>query len=302
MQGLLTRRLGFGLVAALTTAALAAPVCRAGSILADEGRVGLAYLGITLAPPTNAAPANGASGLSGLTVRDVDPSGPAAGQVETGDLLRSVNSQMLFNVPQFDALLATLRPGEPVDLHLYRGGQGRTVSIPLDERFPPAADLLAGAPDATDATNEEGGRAAALASQPHRGEPVDVLIDRIRGAFEQTIPEAALNGAQTEQFMEEVRRQIVESTSPPPPEDPNSYRIVKSPADQPPSGANRSTVRTEEAASLSVELVNGVRTYTYRDEKGNLQQGSMESSDDRRNMPIEAWKMLYRMEREGQAP
>lgn len=102
-----------------------------------------AWLGLSASPPPPALRHQlKLPDGTGLVVDFVQPNSPAqkAG-VRQYDLLVKLNDQLLINSPQMSVLVRTYKPGEEIQLDLFREGQRKTIPVTLVEHeLPPIND------------------------------------------------------------------------------------------------------------------------------------------------------------------
>lgn len=124
---------------------------------------------------------------------------------------------------------------------------------------------------------------------------MEQLVEHIRRTYEQYLSPHALDEATLSTVPADRRRHPAAALTMPP-EDPDAYRY-RPIADIQPSDDQNTMTRGGAEASLSLSVRDGQRVYTYRDTAGNvIHEGPLETSEDRRNVPIEVWKLLYEME------
>ncbi len=98
----------------------------------------------TQLPPERRAETGLPEGV-GLLVRHVLSGSPAeAAGLRRDDVLHKLDDQILFNDPQFRALLRLHRPGDTITLTFIRQGKPHTVTVRLDVREVPVGDVPAG--------------------------------------------------------------------------------------------------------------------------------------------------------------
>lgn len=132
---------------------------------------------------------------------------------------------------------------------------------------------------------------------PPSAPDIDALLDGIRRAYEHSLPPEVSTPAQIEQFMHDVRLEL-EAADLVPPLDPDAYRTRRPPVVAP-ADEGRATVRVDEDSSITLGERDGEQVYTVRDAEGNIvHEGTLESREDRENIPIDVWKELYQLERE----
>jgi S1-C subfamily serine protease len=88
-----------------------------------QGRLGLLVQGVT---PALLA---GTGASSGVIVTAVDPTGPAAGQVDVTDVVEAVDDEAVGSYEHWEARMARLAPGDVVTLHVRHRGGIRDVSL-----------------------------------------------------------------------------------------------------------------------------------------------------------------------------
>lgn len=74
----------------------------------------------------------------GVLVGFVDPTGPAAGKIEEGDILTRFDDQILVNTSQFQSLVRLRKAGDSVKLTLVRGAEVQVAEVKLEARVPKA--------------------------------------------------------------------------------------------------------------------------------------------------------------------
>lgn len=127
--------------AGVRTLVPASLVLEAASALADGYSRLRGDLGILWQPLT--APLSKATGAPfGVVVAGVRPDGPAAGQLQAGDVVQSIAGRAVRSIPEAMMGVSALAPGEPVPLVVVRGRD----TLPLE--LTPVA--MAGSPDVAD--------------------------------------------------------------------------------------------------------------------------------------------------------
>lgn len=99
------------------------------------------WIGVNVQPLTPALMA--ASGAArGVVVSWVDPAGPAAGSIQPGDVLESMDDpQTGLTEDAFAARTARMLAGDAITLHVRRGELAQPVRLTAIERAPPVATL-----------------------------------------------------------------------------------------------------------------------------------------------------------------
>jgi len=102
--------------------------------LVEYGHVKRPRIGVTIADVVaEDAEAYGLPSVSGVLVQTVDERGPSAGALEQEDVIVALDGQPMGYVSELQAEIAERRPGDEVDLTVYRDGERRTVSVRLEE-------------------------------------------------------------------------------------------------------------------------------------------------------------------------
>ena len=79
------------------------------------------------------AEAYGLPSVSGILVQSVDESGPSARALQQEDVIRALDGQPVGYVSELQAEIAERRPGDRVELTIFRGGRETSVDIRLGE-------------------------------------------------------------------------------------------------------------------------------------------------------------------------
>jgi serine protease Do len=80
------------------------------------------------------AAAFGLDAARGAIITEVDPKGPAAGKLRTGDIILRVNDQDASDMPAVARLIAMTPAGEVLHVQLLRGGAEQSVAVTVAER------------------------------------------------------------------------------------------------------------------------------------------------------------------------
>ena len=103
--------------------------------LLATGEVRVGFLGITPTRLTaELAEQFGIETEVGVLVFDVLTDGPAAGELEQGDVITAVDGEEIETIGELFAVLRNLRPGERVTVTVLRDGREQEVRITLGER------------------------------------------------------------------------------------------------------------------------------------------------------------------------
>lgn len=98
--------------------------------LISSGRVTRGYLGVGVQDLTPAIAARlGARGHQGALIVDVQPNGPAAGQLRPGDIVTAVNGEAIIAPSGLMRALAKAQPGAKLALTVLRDGQNKSVTV-----------------------------------------------------------------------------------------------------------------------------------------------------------------------------
>jgi putative serine protease PepD len=96
------------------------------SQLEQSGHVSHGYLGVSTADPQSG---------SGALVGGVQPGSPAAGAgLQQGDVIKSVNGTQIVKSDDVAAAIASLKPGDKVQLGIERNGSSKTVTVTLGQQ------------------------------------------------------------------------------------------------------------------------------------------------------------------------
>jgi serine protease Do len=112
--------------------------------LREKGTVTRAWLGIQIQPVTAEIADNlGFKGTKGAVVAQPQPNSPAAkAGIKSGDIITSLNGDVVENPRTLSKKIAAATPGAPVKLVVFRQGNEETVQVTLGEL--PSEDPAAG--------------------------------------------------------------------------------------------------------------------------------------------------------------
>lgn len=131
-------------------------------------------------------------------------------------------------------------------------------------------------------------------------EQVDILVDRIREAYEDNLPNARLDDHQEQAFLQDVRRHLEAAKLQLPSTNPDDYETREYQDGVPVNNKAPRGLGGDEG-SLSLSQLDGETIYTYRDQKGRIiYQGPIDSRDDRQHLPFEVWKKYFELERDAE--
>lgn len=77
------------------------------------------------------AEAFGVDSARGAIVTEVDPNGPAAGKIQNGDIILTVNDQDASDTAAVARLVAATPPGQTLQVHLLREGKEQALLVPV---------------------------------------------------------------------------------------------------------------------------------------------------------------------------
>ncbi|MDZ7853308.1 MAG: DegQ family serine endoprotease [Halomonas sp.] len=103
--------------------------------LRDGGRVSRGWLGVMIQPVSrDLAESFGMDNTEGALIADLDPEGPAArGGLKAGDVILSVNGEMVESSSTLPRLIGRVSPGSEVELTLLRDGERREETVTLGD-------------------------------------------------------------------------------------------------------------------------------------------------------------------------
>lgn len=102
--------------------------------LIEYGHVQRPRIGVTIGDvAAEDAEVYGLPSVSGVLVQTVDEEGPSAGRLQREDVIVALNGEPVGYVAELQAKIAEHRPGDRVELTVYRDGERETVSVRLAE-------------------------------------------------------------------------------------------------------------------------------------------------------------------------
>ncbi|MEM9082470.1 MAG: PDZ domain-containing protein, partial [Planctomycetota bacterium] len=127
------------------------------------------YLGVNLQPASLTVRPSGDFEANGVYVTEVYPRSPAdQGGVRAGDIIASANGQRIVDVAVLQSLVASLPPGQPVQLGVLRNGNEMTLEFNLGAAILDAFDNLNAIEGSESMTIDEIERIAREAIKPPR--------------------------------------------------------------------------------------------------------------------------------------
>jgi hypothetical protein len=258
----------------------------------------------------------------GILVGFVDPTGPAAGKVEEGDILTRFDDQILVNSSQFQSLVRLRKAGDVVKLTLVRGAEVQVVEVKLEGRVPkafvnrPTTPRVAGAAPAapTPPTAVAGGKASITVN----GQPIE--IDLNGGNAQAGQGQVIVIGPNSQQLPPEVLKRLEEMRArglPIPQLTQPGVGVGGSVTVAPGgaaqgfsksfsfslgggSGASSSSVAADESGTVSLEEKDGKKHATIKDPSGKVVfEGEVTTPEQRAAMPEEARRRLKLVEGNG---
>ena len=149
----------------------------------------------------------------GVLVGFVDPTGPAVGKIEEGDILTRFDDQILVNTSQFQSLVRLRKAGDVVKLTLVRGAEVQVAEVKLEARVPkafasrpvtPRAVTGATPVNPTNPSGVSGGRASITIN----GQPIEIDLNNGRAQAGQG--QVIVIGPNNQQLPPEVLKRLEE--------------------------------------------------------------------------------------------
>lgn len=149
----------------------------------------------------------------GVLVGFVDPTGPAAGKIEEGDILTRFDDQILVNTSQFQSLVRLRKAGDVVKLTLVRGAEVQVAEVKLEARVPKAFASRPVTPRAVTGTTpvnptNPSGVSGGRASITINGQPIE--IDLNNGRTQAGQGQVIVIGPNNQQLPPEVLKRLEE--------------------------------------------------------------------------------------------
>jgi serine protease Do len=110
-------------------------VCQTAKQLKDKGHVTRGWIGVQIQPVTpTIAEAIGLKTPEGALVAQLEPNSPAAkAGIETGDVITSVNGEVVKDSRDLARKIAAMRPGTATNVSVFHNGQEKTITVTLGE-------------------------------------------------------------------------------------------------------------------------------------------------------------------------
>jgi serine protease Do len=102
--------------------------------LKEHGSVVRGWLGVSLHNVTDfpdEAKSFGYTGTDGVIIEAVAPDGPAAGQLQAGDIVEGFNGQSIGNDQQLRFMVAATTPGAKTDIKVFRDGKDQDLAVTI---------------------------------------------------------------------------------------------------------------------------------------------------------------------------
>ena len=257
----------------------------------------------------------------GVLVGFVDPTGPAAGKIEEGDILTRFDDQILVNTSQFQSLVRLRKAGDLVKLTLVRGAEVQVAEVKLEARVPKAFASRPVTPRAaTGATpvnpTNPSGVSGARASITINGQPIE--IDLNSGRTQTGQGQVIVIGPNNQQLPPEVLKRLEEMRArglPIPQVDLSSAggSVTVAPGGTSQSfsktfsfglgagnGAASSSMAADQDGSVSLEEKDGKKHATIKDPAGKVVfEGEVTTPEQRAALPEEVRRRLKLVEGNG---
>ncbi len=260
----------------------------------------------------------------GVLVGFVDPTGPAAGKLEEGDILTRFDDQILVNSSQFQSLVRLRKAGDTIKLTLLRGAEVQVAEVKLEGRVPkafvnrPATPRAATGVVPTNPTPPATSGASGRTSITINGQPIE--IDVTGGKSQAGQGQVIVIGPNSQQLPPEVLKRLEEMRArglPIPQLDQpglgvgGSVTVAPGGATQSFSksfsfslgggvGSSSSSVASDESGTVSLEEKDGKKHATIKDTSGKVVfEGEVTTPEQRAAMPEEARRRLKLVEGNG---
>jgi len=260
----------------------------------------------------------------GVLVGFIDPSGPAAGKIEEGDILTRFDDQILVNASQFQSLVRLRKAGDTVKLTLVRGAEVQVAEVKLEGRVPKAFVTRPATPRAatgvvpTNPTPPAIGGASGRTSITINGQPIEIDVNG--GKSQAGQGQVIVIGPNSQQLPPEVLKRLEEMRArglPIPQLDQPGLGIGGSVTVAPGgstqsfsksfsfslgsgTGGSSSSVASDEAGTVSLEEKDGKKHATIKDTSGKVVfDGEVTTPEQRAAMPEEARRRLKLVEGNG---
>jgi len=260
----------------------------------------------------------------GVLVGFIDPTGPAAGKIEEGDILTRFDDQILVNASQFQSLVRLRKAGDTVKLTLVRGAEVQVAEVKLEGRVPKAFVTRPATPRAatgvvpTNPTPPAIGGASGRTSITINGQPIEIDVNG--GKSQAGQGQVIVIGPNSQQLPPEVLKRLEEMRArglPIPQLDQPGLGIGGSVTVAPGgstqsfsksfsfslgsgTGGSSSSVASDEAGTVSLEEKDGKKHATIKDTSGKVVfDGEVTTPEQRAAMPEEARRRLKLVEGNG---
>jgi hypothetical protein len=255
----------------------------------------------------------------GVLVGFIDPTGPAAGKLEEGDILTRFDDQILVNSSQFQSLVRLRKVGDTVKLTLVRGAEVQVVEVKLEGRVPkafvnrPTTPRVAGAAP-TPPPAVAGGKASITVN----GQPIEIDLNGGRAQAGQG--QVIVIGPNSQQLPPEVLKRLEEMRArglPIPQVDQPGLGVGGSVTVTPGgttqsfsksfsfslgsgTGGSSSSMAADQDGTVSLEEKDGKKHVTIKDPAGKVVfEGEVTTPEQRAALPEETRRRLKLVEGNG---
>jgi hypothetical protein len=260
----------------------------------------------------------------GVLVGFVDPTGPAAGKIEEGDILTRFDDQILVNASQFQSLVRLRKAGDTVKLTLVRGAEVQVAEVKLEGRIPKAFVTRPATPRAATGvvpatpTPPPGSGASGRTSITINGQPIE--IDVTGGKSQAGHGQVIVIGPNNQQLPPEVLKRLEEMRArglPIPQLDQPGLGVGGSVTVAPggttqsfsksfsfslgsTTGGSSSSMAADQDGTVSLEEKDGKKHATIKDPAGKVVfEGEVTTPDQRAVLPEEVRRRLKLVEGNG---
>ena len=258
----------------------------------------------------------------GVLVGFVDPTGPAAGKIEEGDILTRFDDQILVNSSQFQSLVRLRKAGDTVKLTLVRGAEVQVAEVKLEGRVPKAFVTRPATPRAATgvvpATPPPVSGASGRTSITINGQPIE--IDVTGGKSQAGQGQVIVIGPNNQQLPPEVLKRLEEMRArglPIPQLDQPGLGIGGSVTVAPggatqsfsksfsfslgsTTGGSSSSMAADQDGTVSLEEKDGKKHATIKDPAGKVVfEGEVTTPEQRAALPEEVRRRLKLVEGNG---
>jgi len=228
----------------------------------------VAFLGVETVPVSPELTAQlGLARDSGLVVRHIVPSSPAASVLQPLDILLKLDDQILIEPRQFAVLVRNHKEGDEIELTYVRGGKQGVVKVKLGKHE---------APKFAHVVLRDGNELFARLDDPDRRATSREEMVRVLSLLDREHPDAP-------------GRRL--APPPLPPAGSSGFRAISV------NPENSNMVYNDSEGSLELTLKNGAKTLVAKDPKGaSLFSGAIDSPEQRKALPPSVRERLEKLE------